>query len=241
MPGAISKRKLGTLVEERLLGLLQGNGLLPGAYLPSERELMEDFRVGRPAIREAMQSLQRKGLIEIRHGERPRVARPSLDRTLTDMAETVSHLLLHSEGSLDHLKEARQMFETAMARRAAERGTAADIAAIRTALERQAARPPGSEEFMRGDGDFHHAIAKVSGNPILAELSRSLFTWLSRFHSDQVRKPGLENLTIAEHRAILEAIEGGSADEAARQMANHLSRANALYRIAPRGDREAGP
>jgi DNA-binding FadR family transcriptional regulator len=232
---AISKRKLGDLVEERLLDLLQGGSVFPGDHLPSERELMEQFKVGRPAIREAMQSLQRKGLIEIRHGERPRVARPSFDKTLSELAETVRHLLIHSEGSLEHLKEARMMFETAMARRAAERRTAADIAAIGEALEKQRACKPGSEDFMRCDGEFHHAIAKVSGNPILAELSRCLFSWLSEFHIEQVRKPGLENLTIAEHNAILQAIRKGEAGEAADQMANHLSRANALYRIAPSG------
>jgi DNA-binding FadR family transcriptional regulator len=228
---AISKRKLGELVEERLLDLLQGQGVAPGDHLPSERELMEQFKVGRPAIREAMQSLQRKGLIEIRHGERPRVARPSFDRTLAELAETVRHVLVHSEGSLDHLKEARLMFETMMARRAAERRTRNDIAAITEALERQKACKPGSEDFMRCDGGFHHAIAMVSGNPILAELSRCLFTWLSEFHVEEVRKPGLENLTIAEHEAILDAIRSGAAEEAQRHMMNHLSRANALYRI----------
>jgi GntR family transcriptional regulator, sialic acid-inducible nan operon repressor len=231
---AISKKKLGDLVEERLLALLQG-GLAPGDQLPSERELMEQYKVGRPAIREAMQSLERKGLIEIRHGERPRVAPPSFDRTLTELAESVRHLLLHLEGSLDHLKEARLMFEAAMARRAAERRTEADVASITQALARQKASKPGTEDFLRCDGEFHHAIARVSGNPLLAELSRYLFGWLSEFHVEQVRKPGLENLTIAEHEAILEAIRKGAGDEAAQQMVNHLSRANALYRLGPQG------
>ena len=232
---AISKKKIGELVEERLLTLLQSGGLSPGDPVPSERELMEQYKVGRPAIREAMQSLERKGLIEIRHGERPKVASPSVDRTLTEMAESVHHLLLHLEGSLDHLKEARLMFEAAMARRAAERRTEADIALIAKALDRQKASKPGTENFMRCDGEFHYAIARVSGNPLLAELSRYLFRWLSEFNVEQVCKPGLENLTIAEHEAILEAIRKGDGEEASRQMANHLSRANALYRLGPQG------
>lgn len=236
MDGAISKRKLGDLVEEQLLALLQAGRLGPGDVLPSERELMEQFKVGRPAIREAMQSLQRKGLIEIRHGERPRVARPSFDRTLLELAETVRHLLLHSEGSLEHLKEARLMFETAVARRAAEKATADDVVAISEALARQKASKPGSEEFVRSDGDFHGAIAQVSGNPILTALSRCLFNWLSEFHTEEVRKPGLENLTIAEHTAILDAIRTGNAEETSQQMANHLTRANALYRIGAKPD-----
>jgi DNA-binding FadR family transcriptional regulator len=232
---AISRKKLGDLVEERLLALLQGGGLGPGDLLPSERELMEQYKVGRPAIREAMQSLERKGLIAIRHGERPRVALPSVDRALTEMAESVRHLLVHQDGSLDHLKEARMMFDAAMARRAAERRTEADIASITEALARQKACKPGTIEFLRCDGDFHHAIAKVSANPLLAELNRSLFRWLLEFHVDLVGKPGLETLTIAEHEAILEAIRSGDGNEAARQMQDHLSRANALYRLGPQG------
>ncbi len=123
------------------------------------------------------------------------------------------------------------MFESAMARRAAERRTDADIAQIEAVLARQKASRAGTKDFLRGDGEFHHTIAKVSGNPLLAELSRYLFGWLSEFHTEQVRKPGLENLTIAEHQAILDAIRKGDGDEAARQMINHLSRANALYRL----------
>lgn len=234
---AISRKKLGSLVEERLVELLQGGGLAPGDHLPSERELMEQYKVGRPAIREALQSLERKGLIEIRHGERPRVASPSVDRTLTELAESVRHLLVHLDGSLAHMKEARLMFEAAMARRAAERRTEADLAVIVAALERQKACGPGTEAFMRGDGEFHQAIASVSGNPILAELSRYLFRWLSEFHTEQVRKPGLENLTIAEHEAIVDAIRRRAPDDAARQMVAHLSRANALYRLDADGGR----
>ena len=41
---------------------------LPGDRLPSEREVMKKFKVGRGTVRAAYRSLQQKGLIEIRHG-----------------------------------------------------------------------------------------------------------------------------------------------------------------------------
>lgn len=59
-----------------------------------------------------------------------------------------------------------------------------------------------------------------------------MFAWLSQFHFDLVRKPGLEQLTLAEHRGILEAIKRGEPDEAARLTADHLNRANKLYNQA---------
>ena len=47
-----------------------------GGRLPSEKELMERFGVGRPAVREALFILQQQGLVEIASGARARVTAP---------------------------------------------------------------------------------------------------------------------------------------------------------------------
>lgn len=227
-PG-LPRRKLGELVEERLLGQLMAGDLKPGELLASERELMDRFKVGRPAIREALQSLQRQGLVDIRHGERPRVAQPSLDRTLGDLDKTMRHVLLHSEGSLEHLKAARLLFEIQMVRIAARTPTSEGLDRLRAILDQQSSSARGSPQFMALDGRFHQAIAAMTGNPIFSSLAGALFGWLSVFHAEQVRRPGLEELTLAEHQDILAAIEAGDPDRAEARMADHLRRANALY------------
>ena len=73
-PAPLFQQVVGSVKEAVATALL-----VPGDKLPSERELMATYQVGRPAIREAMQNLQRSGLVRIRHGERPRVAEPSMD------------------------------------------------------------------------------------------------------------------------------------------------------------------
>ncbi len=230
----IRRRKLADDVQDRLLELIRGGTVAPGDTLPSERELMQLYGVGRPAIREAMQNMERMGLISIKHGERPRVAEPSLARTVEQMSETMRHLLVHSPADLDHLKEARATFEVQMARIASQKWAGDDLGAIAAIIDRQEAASADSPRFLEFDGAFHHAIASLSGNPIFASLSQALFGWLSQFHVDLVRRPGMEKLTIREHRGILQAIADRDPDAAGKAMADHLYRANTLYHQAHR-------
>jgi DNA-binding FadR family transcriptional regulator len=225
----IPRAKLSDQVQSRLLEVIQTEGLRPGDVLPSERELMDSYSVGRPAIREAMQNLQRMGLIDIRHGERPHVATPSFDRMVEQMSETMRHLLVHSSATMVHLKEARATFEMEMARIAARNRSGQDIADLREILAEQERARLISSAFLEADGRFHHRIAEISGNPIFASLSQALFQWLAEFHFDLVRSPGLEQLTLAEHRQIIDEIENSDPESAARVTGDHLNRANSLY------------
>lgn len=228
----ITRRKLADDVRERLAEMIESGALAPGDVLPSERELMETMGVGRPAVREAMQALARAGLIEIRHGERTRVAEPSLGRMVDQVSETMKHVLVHSPATLENLKEARSTFEAEMARIAARRHGPGDIARLAEIVEAQEAALADGPTFRRLDGRFHREIAAIGGNPIWTALSDALFRWLNDFHVDLVSVPGLEQLTLAEHRQILAAIASGSAERAASAMADHLMRANELYRRA---------
>ena len=72
-PEPIVRRKLSDEVFVRLKSLITTGELSAGDEMPSERELMERFGVGRPAIREAMQALANMGLVAISHGERAKV------------------------------------------------------------------------------------------------------------------------------------------------------------------------
>lgn len=224
------RQKLSEEVRKQLLDLINSGSVGPGEPLPSERELMERLRVGRPAIREAMQSLETIGLIEIRHGERARVVEPSVGRMVDQVSETMKHLLAHSPASLENLKEARATFEREMARIAARRRSEADLERLADILEEQSRAVADPARFRALDGRFHREIAAVSGNPIFTALIDAVFRWLSDFHVDLVSVPGLEQLTLAEHREILAALNRGDAEAASAAMADHLMRANELYR-----------
>jgi DNA-binding FadR family transcriptional regulator len=224
------RRKLSTDIRQRLLDLIARDRLSPGDPLPSERELMQSLAVGRPAVREAMQALQAAGLIEIRHGERARIAEPSVGRMFDQVGEAMRHLLLHSPASLENLKDARLTFETEMARLAAVRHSAADLERLEAWVSAQQAAQADLPAFRALDGAFHREIAAISGNPIWAALSDAVFRWLRDFHVQLVEAPGREALTLAEHRDIVAALRTRRPERAAAAMAQHLNRANALYR-----------
>jgi DNA-binding FadR family transcriptional regulator len=226
------RNKLSHGVREKILALITEGALAPGDPLPSERELMQTLAIGRPAIREALQSLQSQGLVEIRHGERARVVLPSMARMTDQMADTMRHLLTHSPASLEHLKEARATFEMEMARIAARSRAQSDLDRLRSILQSQEAARSEARRFLEIDGQFHREIASISGNPIFAALCEAIFRWLTDFHMDLVHVPGLEQLTLDEHEAILAAIAMQDSTQAARAMGDHLTRANALYQRA---------
>jgi GntR family transcriptional regulator, sialic acid-inducible nan operon repressor len=226
----VRRQKLSDEVRVQILDLIQRGTVAPGQPLPSERELMERLGVGRPAIREAMQSLETIGLIEIRHGGRARVTEPSIGRMVDQIGETMKHLLAHSPASLENLKEARATIERELARTAARRRSAGDVDRLTEILTEQTLAVDDLVRFRGLDGRFHREIAGISGNPIFSALVDAVFRWLSDFHVDLVSVPGLEQLTLAEHREILAAIARGDADAAGIAMGDHLMRANDLYR-----------
>lgn len=225
----IRKKRLSDEVRRRLLEQIQDGHLAPGAALPSERDLMEAYGVGRPAIREAMQSLQGLGLIHVSHGERPRVAEPQLDLLAEQLSLTMRHVLTYDPDTLSQLKDARTIVESEMARIAALQRTDKDIEELEKILKNQCESCESFEEFIACDGAFHAKISMISNNLLLASVVKAIFAWLERFHTASVSKSGLEKLTLEEHGKIFEAIKAGDSDLAAEAMRLHLTRANKLY------------
>lgn len=228
MLAPISRRRLYHEVAERLLEGIRNGEFPPGSKIPSERDLMTVFQVGRPAIREALQTLDRMGVLTISHGERARVSVPSEHEIVERMAESVRFMLACSPSSLEHLKEARLAFEVGIARIAAQKRKPENLAKLQDILDHQK-KAVGTQDFMVLDGQFHAAIADISENPIYEALSRGMFGWLSEFHVSQVYSKGNEDVTLAEHAGILEAITSGSSDAAEKAMRDHIARANTLY------------
>ena len=226
----IQKRKLYQEVIDRLMRRIENGELSPGDQLPSERELMETYNVGRVAVREALQALARSGIVEISHGERARVVTPTASLLIDQIAEGARHLLRIQPETLSHIKEARTFLETGMVRLAAIKATDADVQLLQVHLENQRHSLLEIDLFLKHDMLFHQEIARISGNPIFPAIVVALFGWASTHDQSIVRAPGNEQLTLSEHQKIIDAIAARDEQAAVQTMSDHLNRANALYR-----------
>ncbi len=225
----IVRRKLSDEVFDRLERMITSGELKPGDEMPSERVLMERFGVGRPAIREAMQSLANKGLLSISHGERAKVLQLTAQSIFRQVDLTAKIMLSQSEDSLEHLKSARIFFERGMAREAAQRARAGDIDDLGAIIERQRRSLGDAEAFIAADMQFHTRIAQVSGNPIYVAVSEAMLAWLKEYHTEMLIWTGKEKFTLVEHEEILDRLRNKDAEGAEAVMLKHLERSRSLY------------
>ena len=233
----IQRIKLSHKVRERLLEMIQSNELGLGSFMPSEHELMKRFQVGRPAVREAMQSLESMGLIEIRQGGRARVKHVVAKDLLNQIDSTTRHLLSSSAQNVSHLREARRVLETSTVFLAVKRSTEKDIQNLKKELDYMKRSMRNRPEFLKSDLMFHKTIARMSKNSILYETTCAMLDWLAESHTDYEKDmlgiPELEDLTFQEHQGIYECIVKKDASGAAQQISDHIMRVNKSYHEYP--------
>ena len=147
--------------------------LRPGDTLPSEQQLMGQFGVSRPTLREAFRILEAEDLISVKRGSRggARVTQPSLS-----VAARYVGLLLQVQGTtIADVYEARMVLEPACARLLARRRTRQDLAdltacisELRGAVEAGQPKAPEPALWSRQAARFHELIMQRSGSKTLA-------------------------------------------------------------------------
>jgi DNA-binding FadR family transcriptional regulator len=228
---SLSRKKLAELVEAELEKWIRRPGIEEGKKLPSERELMAIFKVGRPSVREALASLKRKGLVQIGNGERARVRRPSADTVISQLSGIAQDFLTQPKG-IAHFEQLRQFFESSLVRYAAERATDEQICRLEAALARNSEALDDNEYFVRTDVGFHRVIAEIPGNPIFLAVHVALLDWLIAARAPTLEKDLLHrhnNNSYQQHVEIFNAIKQRNPDAAENALKEHLRSVYAAY------------
>lgn len=238
----IQRRKVSEEVVDRLLARFRAGEFPSGVPLPAERHLMKQYGVGRPAVREALLSLSRMGLVSIRHGKRPVALAPAVASIVAQLADLAGLLVAASPKMLDQLKEVRGHFDSVVVRLASQRASKGDIGKLRLAVE--AYRTADSAARFQAGTEFHRQIAVMTGNVFFEEMSQVIFALLKRYYIARFRSEKERRAVHEGYLRVLERIAARDADGAAEAMARNLERASKRYRISAnrrRAERRKAP
>jgi GntR family transcriptional repressor for pyruvate dehydrogenase complex len=188
----------------------------PEDLLPPEGRLGESLGVSRTVVREAMRILGAQGLVEVSQGKRPRV-RPADPQTVLD---TFGTYLQRGDHTLLDLIEIRLPLETEMVALAAQRATAAQIAAMAQTINEMASAK-NLQRRVEADARFHELLAESTGNPLFSLLLTTVSEAMRRSRSETLSRTGTDR-ALRGHRAILAAIRKQDAGAGRKAMAEHL-------------------
>lgn len=198
--------------------------LSAGDRLPSEKELGEQFRVSRTAVREAVKALREKGLVEVYPGRGTFISNISdgMSKAVRDSLDRLMRVGTQ-EGSRD-LVEIRSMLEPEIAALAAIRATDVHIAALHKAVEEmdEAERADNVDRFVEADNEFHFTLADASQNALVPTLINPIMDILQEQRKRIALVEGGLKRGQKHHKRILGAIQKRDPDLARKAMLAHL-------------------
>jgi DNA-binding FadR family transcriptional regulator len=231
----ISAPKPYDVLADQLRETILRGEISEGDSLPTERELVSQTGLTRGSVREALRTLASEGLIQTRHGRLGGnvVTLPGNDT----MAGAIARFVRGRRLSLRSLQETREALEPLLARLAAQRRSGADLQELKRLHEDLIASAGNFQQFAHANVEWHNAVAKASGNELLAALLYSVSYGLHvATMTEEYDTPDTRKAVIRIHSRINEAIEAGNADLAERRMREHLGATHA--RTVSRGAME---
>lgn len=185
------------------------NAIVDGEYHPGDRidpdRIAADYGCSRTPVREALQALETSGLL---------VVQPKRGTFVTKL--TVTELM--------HRFEVMAQQEAFCAALACRRADADDLQAIRKSLQacEEAAQAGESDAYYARNTQFHQAIYAAAHNPFLRAETLRLQAMLQPYRRRQLQARGRVQRSMAEHRAIADAIKAGDSAAASQAMTDHV-------------------
>ena len=217
-----NSQTLSQEIVEKIEDVIRQKKVLPGEKLPTEKEMCTMFSVSRTALREALQMLSARGLINIRKGSGIYVNNYS-------SAHVIKPMSLFLELNLDrdyilYVIEVRKIIEPAIARLAAINRTESDLKELEKNLN-ELKRCPINNFYKQGqiDRDFHLIIANACKNPIIPVIVTPIFKLMPKIRTlVYANVETAKSEAIEYHVKVIDKIRSKDAEGAYRMMVEHL-------------------
>ena len=219
----VHRRQISSATIDRILSMISEGFWEPGECLPPQRELAKSLGVGMSTLREALQSLQTMGVLEMRHGSGTYVS----SQPFAAYGKIIDVSVGLASMDMEMFFEARGIIESGLAYLAAQHATDEQIKELFDVLdgELEYIDEEHSDLYHDLDLDFHRLISMMANNQFLMQINVSLFKVLDKlFRILPLTKEGWRL-----HFAVAEAIRDRSPFEASEAMRTLIEASSARY------------
>lgn len=221
---------LSQKIERRIEEAIRQKKLLPGAKLPTEKELCGQFAVSRTALREALRRLSARGLIDIRKGSGMYISELKIEDAINSL-----HLFYDLRFNSDlilQIIEVRRLFEPEVARLAASNRTDEDIRTLqKNQHELEKCNPDNTQLEVDLINRFHMNLSKATGNPIVIISLEPVYSLLPRMRNLIYGNiEGEKEYTMKYQLELLEALREKDSQRAYEVSVSLLERNMEIYK-----------
>lgn len=210
-----------------LLDYIRKKGLRAGDKLPSERELVQILEVGRSSIREALQILAERGMIEKQAGKGAYLKTTIHHNEFKDLTTWLPSLDINQ--SLD-LLEFRKGIEVKIAFLAAKRRDTECIEKLEKSMDDLRICVAKGTSIIVPDLDFHGTLAQATQNDVIVNVYKSVVNNFKKVRMEMAINDDMENAYYY-HREILKAVIEKDSERSSLLMQRHLEDVQLNYRI----------
>jgi GntR family transcriptional repressor for pyruvate dehydrogenase complex len=210
--------KVSDEIVDQIRNLISQGKLKPGDRLLPERELIREFDVSRPSLREALNSLITMGFLEVK-GKRTFIKSVASE----SMQNPLSLLIKADTQKLFDLIEVRKAIEVWGAFLAAQRATEEDIKQLENIIEDMRKAYEQGRSWEKQDADFHLSIAQATHNTIQTHVMSTIYDLLRESMAKVFKDQSKVKKLLDHHYRIFSAIKNHSPDKARERTLEHLN------------------
>ncbi len=219
---SVKSDKVSQHIIDQIRNAIFEGRLRPGDKLPSERELVEKFKVSKATLREALRSLEVLGFLEIRKGVSGGPFVTEVD--MTKARDSFTNFLLFKNLSLKDLSEVRLLLEPYIAEKATLAITQEDLSRLEKLIKESehAIKNNISFESRKDEIEFHRIIASITGNPILMFILDFVENLL--IDTKEILRPGKEfsGKVLRAHKRIYNGLLERNLKKVHEEMVRHI-------------------